>query len=402
MKSTEQSLIGTMASRANAVRQLVRQPTKTIVNNRPQATAQRKLQTGIDKISTHTTTPIQRKLTIGHGKSRQVYKDLPADPASGDARYIKESIKNYTGEVKAIYKYIRNLSKDPTENYVFPSLEAVIRKAIRKHTLKIKDDGVKVHFASAPMSPYTPYQEDMIEYLNGDGRDAEHMKPKAVWNELKINGQIGECSHQNSLRDDGMEYEDANNFLGYNTPGIDTLCNEEGRCFGQSKMHMADGKDAASIAQDHLKHVEAAVGYSKAFLRSILVDTTTAQKRRDKIIELAEDWENETLQKLAGYISKEKYIASKSDLEDLLDGSVNAKGKIEESKIVRLVVRAMHFPVPKDVYKYIKHNHADSIDYFTKLPYSLYDMRKVKAGMEYRYNKPKKSEEELDSTYKPD
>ena len=390
-----------MASRANAVRQLVSQPTKTIVDNRPQAIAQRKLQAGIDKMTIHNTSPIQRKLIIGTGKNRQVYSSLPANPVGGDALYIKESIKSYTGEVGAIYSYIRNLSRDVTTDYKFPSLADAIQKAIRSHNLKIKDDGVKVHFASAPMSPYTPYQEDMIDYLNGDGREAEHMKPKAVWNELKVNGQIGERSHQDSLWEDDVEYEDANNFLGYNTPGIDTLCNEEGRCFGQSKMHMADGKDVAGIAQDHLKHVEAAVGYSKAFLRSILIDTTTAQKRRDKIAELAEDWENETLQKLASYLSKDKYIASKSELEDLLDGSINAKGEIEDSKIVRLVVNAMHFPVPKDVYKYIKNNYAGSVDYFTKLPYSLYDMRKVKAGMEYRYNKPKKSEEELDKTYKP-
>ena len=337
---------------------------------------------------------IQRSLIVGLGKSKEKYFRLsPIAPPKN----ITDKIRKRTPRVRLVYSVLCQWSRS-SEKHEYTTWNQAIIAALRV-ALEHERTTTRIHEPETPPSPFTDSQQEEIDYLNNEGRTAEHMKDKAVWNELKIHGQLGEHGHQGELNQTGIKYEDANNFLGYNAPGIDTLVNVKGRSFGQSKMHIAEGANVKDIVQHYLNHADKAEEYAQTFLNKVLLDNTSGKNKREAIKKVAEEWNNETLRELVSFFDTTEWVASKDELIDILDGSINSKGDLELSQPVQVVAKAMHFPVPLDVYEYIKTHHAEYIHKFEKLPKKLDWYRKVKMGMQYKINKPIKNEEEKDETY---
>lgn len=379
--------------------QPVSKAARSPVDNRAQTNAQLQLKQGIHT-STRQQAAIQRRLTIGTSDGKRiVFRDMPRKPgpADGNAYKLKEHIKHYTGDVARVYSYLRRQSRGGRYEYADTS-SAITNAILRLKELR-QAQKEKKHLPSVPMSPLHDDQTAMISYLHNEGRKAEHMRDGAEWNELKINGQLGERGHQNLLSASSIPFEDANNFLTYNAPGLDTFSDEADRCFGQSKMHMAEGMAVADIARQYFTHLDAAEKYATVFLKRVVIDTPNGKKARQSIAKLATDWNNATLLELDEHLSDKSNIVSKSELNDHFDMSTNADGDMEYPAIVSLVADAMHFPVPADVYDYIKANHPTKLAQFTRLPHDLYWYRKVKASMPYKYQNPPKTEEDKDGTY---
>ncbi|PSL33477.1 hypothetical protein [Chitinophaga ginsengisoli] len=252
----------------------------------------------------------------------------------------------------------------------------------------------KLHPLSPLGSPLTDEQDEYVTHLNGPGRIAEHMKTNAKWNELKIHGQIGEYGHQQLLTSTGVPYRDANDLLGYNMAGLDTISNTP-TPFGQSKMHLGTTESPEEMVRVYTAHINRAPEYAKIFLTKLFAATNPGQVMRDKLIELNKTWKNDDISKLNSYGRKKEWRVKKGEESPLEPNFVD--GEVEQTAPVQLIVDGMIFPVPSDVYDLIPTN---LLGWFERLPYDLNWYRKVKSQMEYRFNKPPKSEEDKDPTYK--
>ncbi|HLO85636.1 MAG TPA: hypothetical protein VK203_11620 [Nostocaceae cyanobacterium] len=334
---------------------------------------------------------IQRVFTVGLGKKKEKYINL----STSIPEDIRKEIRARTPRVIKVYQVLRAWSKS-TNTQNFDTWGEAIKAAIQEASQNERMS-TRIHEPEPPPSPYTSSQQEEIDYLNTEGRTAEHMKDKAVWNELKIHGQLGEHGHQQELENKGILYEDANNFLGYNAPGIDTLANQK-KAFGQSKMHIAEGMTVEEIANHYITHLDNSVTYAQTFLKSVLQDTPVGEKRRKSIKKTAKEWKNETLTKLVEFFDSDEWVVPKNDLSDVLDSTVE-NGKVKAVEPVKLVAEAMQFPVPSDVYDYLKTNFSSHINSFYQLPHTVDWYRKVKLGMKYKINKPIKTEEEKDADY---
>lgn len=252
----------------------------------------------------------------------------------------------------------------------------------------------KIHPPSPPGSPLTDIQDQYVTHLNGPGRTAEHMQKNAKWNELKIHGQIGEYAHQQLLASTGVPYRDANDLLGYNMAGLDTISNSTNP-FGQSKMHLGTTESAQEMVRTYTAHVGNASQYAQIFLSKLFADTKSGQTMRRTLIELNRIWNNDDIARLNRYGRKDEWLVKKGEESPLEPSSIG--GKVEHTAPVRLIMNGMVFPVPSDVYDLIP---ADFQAWFDRLPHDLNWYRKVKSQMEYKFNKPPKSEEDKDPTYR--
>ncbi|MCF6406563.1 hypothetical protein L3C95_26940 [Chitinophaga filiformis] len=253
---------------------------------------------------------------------------------------------------------------------------------------------LKIHPPSPPGSPLTDSQDEYVTHLNGPGRTAEHMQPNAKWNELKIHGQIGEYAHQQLLASTGIPYHDANNLLGYNMAGLDTISNTP-TPFGQSKMHLGTTESAQEMVRVYTGHIGKAPEYAQTFLTKLFADTPAGQVMRQKLIDLNKTWNNDDIADLNDYGRKKEWLVKKGQESPLLPGF--ADGAVVQTDPVQLIINGMVFPVPSDVYDLIP---ADFQEWFDKLPHDLNWYRKVKSQMEYKFNKPPETEEDKDPTFK--
>ncbi|SHM20413.1 hypothetical protein [Chitinophaga sp. CF418] len=253
---------------------------------------------------------------------------------------------------------------------------------------------LKIHPPSPPGSPLTDTQDEYVTHLNGPGRTAEHMKPNAKWNELKIHGQIGEYAHQQLLASTGVQYRDANDLLGYNMAGLDTISNSPNP-FGQSKMHLGTTESAQEMVNTYTAHISNASQYAQIFLNKLFADTNSGHEMRKKLIALNRIWNNNDIAKLNKYGRKDEWRVKKGEESPLEPGIVD--GDVVHTDPVQLIINGMVFPVPSDVYDLIP---ADFQAWFEKLPHDLNWYRKVKSQMEYKFNKPPKTEEDKDPTYR--
>jgi len=266
--------------------------------------------------------------------------------------------------------------------------------AIAYRTAHEAQKALKIHPPSPPGTPLTDIQDDYITHLNGPGRTAEHMKPNARWNELKIHGQIGEYAHQQLLSSTGVQYRDANELLGYNMAGLDTISNST-YPFGQSKMHLGTTESPQEMVRTYTAHVGNASQYAQIFLTKLFADTNAGRAMRQKLIALNRVWNNDDIARLNRYGRKKEWLVSKGEESPLEPGIED--GEVVQTAPVQLIMNGMVFPVPSDVYDLIP---ADFQEWFEKLPYDLNWYRKVKSQMEYNFNKPPKTEEDKDPTYR--
>lgn len=294
----------------------------------------------------------------------------------------------------SVLKMLPQLKKWVTENGTrkFDSWEEAGAEAYRiAHEAQ---KALKIHPPSPPGSPLTDTQDEYVTHLNGPGRTAEHMKPNAKWNELKIHGQIGEYAHQQLLASTGVQYRDANDLLGYNMAGLDTISNATNP-FGQSKMHLGTTESAQEMVRTYTAHIGNAPQYAQTFLTKLFADTNSGRAMRKNLKDLNKIWNNDDIARLNRYGRKEEWRVKKGEESPLEPGIVD--GDVVHTDPVRLIINGMVFPVPSDVYDLIP---ADFQDWFEKLPHDLNWYRKVKSQMEYKFNKPPKTEEDKDPTFK--
>lgn len=309
------------------------------------------------------------------------------------AKDLYDKLRRVHPSVRKIVGQLKEWAADDKEDEQFTSWRIAARRAFSAAEDKQKSMG-NLHYPSPPSSPLTVEQQSYVDYLKGPGRIAEHMKPTAKWGENKLNGQIGEYTHQQQLTSTGIPFYDANNALGYNTPGIDTLSDSD-RPFGQSKMHLGTTEPAEELLNTYLSHIGYAPEYARKFLTGLFSEKPSAKKMREALEGINEKLEHEQLGKLSEYAAKEKWrVTGKEDSP--LDASVGSKGETIHPKPVQLVLGGMSFPVPSDVYDLIP---AEYLDWFEKLPYDLNWFRKVKSQMEYKRNMPRKPAEEKDGDY---
>lgn len=339
---------------------------------------------------------IRRKLTIGVDDAKQTYSSLAEFEAVEGL--VRGKIRAHTPRVSVVMEKIQSWVTSGEESFL--TWEDAVKTALREVT---RDEQRKaaLHEPETPPSPFSDSQQDELDYLNSDGREAEHMKEKRKWDELKIHGQLGEHSHQSQLKAEGTAFKDANNFLGYNAPGIDTLMNTANP-FGQSKMHLMENASVDEVARAYEKHVEAAYGYAQTFLQTLLADSDRGKAMRAAVSKLATEWDNTVLKDLSAlFAEKEGWVAEKSTLAETLEPS-NVDGATQHVKPVEIVAKAMHFPVPSDVYDLI----APGLQaHFVKLPHPLDWYRKVKMGMEYQVKPAKgagKKQRAEEAEYKDD
>lgn len=326
--------------------------------------------------------PIRRKLTIGVDDTKQTYSTILEFNAV--RALVKLKIRAYTPRVSVVMSKIESWVTSGNESFLTweDAIKTALSEVRREEQLK-----AALHSPEAPPSPFHDSQEEEIDYLNDEGRKAEHMKEGRAWDELKIHGQLGEHGHQKKLKAEGTEFKDANNFLGYNAPGIDTLVNEA-KPFGQSKMHLMENASTGEVAKEYEKHIDAAYGYAQTFLQTFLLDTDRGRKMREELSKLAKEWDNAVLKELANLAAPEKgWVASKGALAELLEPD-SVGGAIQHVEPVAIVAKAMHFPVPVDVYDLID---PTKQGHFVKLPYPLDWYRKVKMGMKYQVKPAKGS-----------
>jgi len=252
---------------------------------------------------------------------------------------------------------------------------------------------LKLHPPSPPGTPLNDEQNEYVTHLNGPGRTAEHMKTNDKWKELKVQGQIGEYAHQQLLASTGIPYRDANELLGYNMAGLDTISNTP-TPFGQSKMHLGTTESAEEMVSTYTGHIEKAPGYAQIFLTKLFAATNPGQVMRDKLIELNKTWKNDDISKLNNYGRKNEWRVKGKDDSPLEPSFVD--DKVQHTAPVKLILRGMIFPVPCDVYDLIP---TDLLGWFERLPYDLNWYRKVKSQMEYKFYNPPKTAEDKDPTW---
>lgn len=320
---------------------------------------------------------VNRLIEQKNGVNDVVINDMVA------AQNIYDKLRQVHPSVRKILKQLF-IYVDDKETVSFDSWTKAAHAAYKEGT-RLQKKVSRNHPQSPPSSPYNSGHLDYIDHLNNQGRQDEHMKPGAKYNELKVIGQMGEYSYKQSLMQSNIELHDSNVLFGYNSPGIDILTNSL-KPFRQSKLHLGTTEPAVEMLPKYLVHIENSKNYAQTFLKHYLSESTRGKKYRNSLKKVNEQWQNTTLTELDRYGDNSDWRIEGKDTSVLdLDHNNLPIGPL------KLVSEAMAFSTPSDIYNLIPN---DQKVWFHQLPYNLDHYRKVKSGMEYRFQKGDKTDKE--------
>lgn len=218
-------------------------------------------------------------------------------------------------------------------------------------------------------------QDEIVNYMTTVGRfnagldtikrdkegEERELRP---WNELALQGTIGEYLARDKMGKSGDAIHDLNKFQ-LNFPGLDHLTNNENYPFEQTKLHISE---STAKPETYLGHVKKAGIYAIKAVRAL-------KKKQASFKEMLKDDK---------FKHNEKLIALDKALDEL-DGT--GDDDIDGSEAQRLVAEGMRFTIPRDIYDQIP---EESRDPFLPLDESVEDIRETMELLEDDFT-PKKS-----------